>query len=300
MPPPFPVLVHTIPVSPTKTLHLYSHPTPSPTPNALLFIGGLGDGPHTIPYPLALSRTITPSFTVYQTRLTSSFSAFGYSSLSQDAHELRSIVRHLRTVLNKQKVVLMGHSTGCQDCLYYTTKLSDLREEERVNGIILQGPVSDREALGMSVDRGELERSVAVAKKMLEEGRGEHVVDKGEMPGGWRGSPVTAYRWLSFATKGGDDDFFSSDLSDEELEGIWGGLSTPVLILPSEKEEWVPFTPEEVEGMVKRWAGFCKPGVVSEFSGLIPGANHRVDNTDTNPEGERWLVERVGKFLGTL
>ncbi|KAK0661257.1 hypothetical protein QBC41DRAFT_330406 [Cercophora samala] len=194
----------------------------------------------------------------------------------------------------------MGHSTGCQDCMHYCTKLGDLSREEQVDGIILQGPVSDREALGMSCCPGELERSVEVAKGMVKEGKGEHVVDLGEMPEGWRGSPVTAGRWLSLATKGGDDDFFSSDFTDEELEGIWGGLETPVLILPSERDEWVPFKPAEVQGMIQRWAKFCKPGIVSEFSGLIPGANHRVDNTEENPEGERWLVERVGKFLGAL
>ncbi|KAK4179264.1 hypothetical protein QBC36DRAFT_322936 [Triangularia setosa] len=304
-PTPFPVSVYSFPTttSSSKTLQLYEHSSAaSNTPNALVFIGGLGDGPHTVPYPLALSRSLLPqsTFSVYQVRLSSSFSAFGYSSLAQDASEIRALVRHLRAKFNKQKVVLMGHSTGCQDCMYYCTKITDLTEEERVDGIILQGPVSDREALGMSVDKGQLEKSIEVARGMVIKGKKDHVIDLDEMPEGWRGSPMTAYRWLSLATKGGDDDFFSSDFSDAELEAIWGGLDTAVLILPSERDEWMPFAPAEAEGMIKRWAKFCKPGVASEFSGLIPGANHRVDNAESNPGGERWLVERVDRFLGTL
>ncbi|KAK4639113.1 hypothetical protein QC761_705190 [Podospora bellae-mahoneyi] len=296
---PFPVLVHSYPTTPTKTLPLYEHPSPSPSPpNALIFLGGLGDGPHTVPYPLTLSHSLPPTlgFSLFQARLTSSFSAFGYSSLSQDCAEISSLVRYLRSELKKQTIVLMGHSTGCQDCMFYCTKLGELEPEEKVDGIVLQGPVSDREALVMSCCPAQLENSIAVAKKMAEEGKGEHVIDLDDMPDGWKGSPVTAYRWLSLATKGGDDDFFSSDFSDEELKTIWGELETPVLILPSEKDEWVPFKPAQVQSTVQKWASFCKPGVVSEFSGLIPGANHRVDNT----EGEKWLVERVGKFLGSL
>ncbi|KAK0736958.1 hypothetical protein B0T21DRAFT_383043 [Apiosordaria backusii] len=254
-----------------------------------------------LPFTLSQSYQSTPTYTIFQARLSSSFSAFGYSSLSQDTSEIRALVHHLRTQLKKQKVVLMGHSTGCQDCLYYCTKLRDeLNPNEKVNGIILQGPVSDREALIMSVDQHQLEKSITVATEMVQNDKKDHVIDLDDMPDGWKGSPVTAYRWLSLATKGGDDDFFSSDLEDDALQTIWGGLDTPVLILPSERDEWVPFSPPEVEAMIKRWAGFCKPGIASEFSGLIPGANHRVDNTEVNPQGERWLVERVGRFLETL
>jgi len=93
--------------------------------------------------------------------------------------------------------------------------------------------------------------------------------------------------------KSGHDDYFSSDLSDDKLENIWGRLRQPVLILPSGKDEWVPEL-IDVEVMVERWKRFCPEGIASELSGLIPGANHRVEGAE---EGERWLVDRVVKFL---
>ncbi len=93
----------------------------------------------------------------------------------------------------------------------------------------------------------------------------------------------------------GDDDYFSSDLSDERLAAIWGKLEQRVLILPSEKDEWVP-EHVDVMGMVARWKSFCQPGIASELSGLIPGANHRVDNED----GQAWLADRIARFLAEI
>lgn len=68
-----------------------------------------------------------------------------------------------------------------------------------------------------------------------------------------------------------------------------------MLILPSEKDEWVPER-IDVMGMVNRWKSFCKPGIASELSGLIPGANHRVED----PAGQEWLADRVTRFLAGL
>ena len=93
----------------------------------------------------------------------------------------------------------------------------------------------------------------------------------------------------------GDDDYFSSDLPDDKLKEIWGALEQPVLILPSAKDEWVP-ADIDVMGLVARWEGFCKPGIASGHNGLIPGANHRVDNSD----GQEWLADRVVRFLADI
>lgn len=93
----------------------------------------------------------------------------------------------------------------------------------------------------------------------------------------------------------GDDDYFSSDLSDDRLAAIWGSLEQPVLILPSEKDEWVP-ADVDVGAMVNRWKSFCKPGIASELSGLTPGANHRVEDA----AGQEWLIDRVARFLAEI
>ena len=65
-----------------------------------------------------------------------------------------------------------------------------------------------------------------------------------------------------------------------------------MLIVPSEKDEHVP-EHINVTGLMQKWASACRPGVVSKLSGLIPSANHRVEQT----EGQEWLAERVVMFL---
>ncbi len=100
---------------------------------------------------------------------------------------------------------------------------------------------------------------------------------------------------LFFYTERGDDDYFSSDLPDDRLSLFWGRLQQPVLIVASGDDEYAP-AEVDVAGLVDRWKTFCKPGIASELSRLIPGANHRVDE----PEAQRWLADHVVDFLAEL
>ena len=93
----------------------------------------------------------------------------------------------------------------------------------------------------------------------------------------------------------GDDDFFSSDLSDAEVEAVWSRFKQPVLILPSGEDEHVPkFI--DVPGQLEKWKGHCAPGIASELSGLIPGATHNVKQADS----QEWLAHKVASFLESL
>ena len=221
---PYPVKVHNYlprPTSdkpnpdPNRPLQVYEHITTlssldSNAQNALVFIGGLGDGPNTIPYVRHLAEYLATTqggekWRVFEARLSSAFTGFGHSSLKQDAKELGDLVRYLRSevVGSKGKIVLMGHSTGCQDCLEYGTKYGpEWAEEERVDGFVLQGPVSDREAVTVSEDMEEVRKSLAVARDMVAQERGEEVVRREDMPKGWRDIPVTAERWCSLVDIG--------------------------------------------------------------------------------------------------
>jgi hypothetical protein len=50
------------------------------------------------------------------------------------------------------------------------------------------------------------------------------------------------------------------------------------------------------EALIREWKALCRPGIASDLSGSIPGANHRVEQ----PESEQWLVDTVVKFLATI
>jgi pimeloyl-ACP methyl ester carboxylesterase len=222
IPDPYPVKVHhypsTSPTSQNRPAQAYEHLPTSPSPSqkqeksALIFLGGLGDGPHTIPYVRHLASRLHAQqpggYSVFEARLSSAFAGFGFGSLAQDAREVADLVRYLRgPAVGVKRVVLMGHSTGCQGCLEYGTRFvssvgGDGREGVRVDGLVLQGPVSDREAIGMGEDGGVVQAALGVAEGMLRMGKGGEVMATEVLPAGFRGSPVTAYRWASLAGVG--------------------------------------------------------------------------------------------------
>lgn len=116
-----------------------------------------------------------------------------------------------------QGVVILGHSTGCQDAVRYGFKYFGSGREHipQLLGLILQAPVSDQEYLK---DKSSTARLLANAKEMVAEGHGEEIVGRAWDLGG---TPVTARRFIALAERGGDDDMFSSYFSDQELQVGW-------------------------------------------------------------------------------
>lgn len=110
---PFPVVVHHVP-SNTPNLVAYERSTWQ-TKNALIFIGGLTEGPHCRPAVNVIARKLKDTeaerFGVWELRMRSSYTGFGYSSLANDVEDISALVAYLRT-LGKDKIVLCGSSTG--------------------------------------------------------------------------------------------------------------------------------------------------------------------------------------------
>ena len=115
-------------------------------------------------------------------------------------------------------------------------------------------------------------------------------------------APISASRWLSLASPGpdhiGQDDYFSSDLSDERIEGSFGkvGGQTGLLgIFYGGKDESVPGDVDK-EGLVKRWMEMVVKGggKVSERSGVVSGGTHNYEGGGQPLDD---LIERVRGFL---
>lgn len=114
---PFSVLVHPY-KSPGMVAAAYELGNPNAR-NTVVFIGGLHDGPHTTPYIRAVAKALEEAkhvnYSVFEMRLRSSFIGFGTSSLANDVVDISSLVKYLRSI-GREKIVLFGHSTGCQVC----------------------------------------------------------------------------------------------------------------------------------------------------------------------------------------
>ncbi|KAI1417732.1 DUF1749-domain-containing protein [Hypoxylon sp. FL1857] len=292
-------------MAPSGTFTVTVHPFESPTPhacayevgptdarNALVFIGGLGDGPHTVPYPRAIAKRLEAelelSYSIFEFRLTSSFSGFGFARLADDVADISALVKYLRNI-GKQHVVLLGHSTGCQDCMEYTSPSYNV---EAVEGYILQAPVSDRGAVSMEIGESKLDEGLKVAKQLITSGRGHERMSPAHLPPSFHSTPISASRWYALGATDGEDNYFDPSLPDEVAGPYWKRVDKPILILHSGNDEHVPSSVDK-DALVQHWRSLCRPGIASELSGTIPGAGHRVEE----PQAEAVLVNTVIKFL---
>lgn len=252
----------------------------------------------TVPYPAILAKALHETWSLAQTLLTSSYSGWGTSSLKSDAAELHQCVAYFRSI-KSGKIVLMGHSTGCQDVMEY---LVGFGHENRpsIDGAILQAPVSDREAILMHMSSNQYAQSVAAAQSMVNGGKADEIVPTSEMHGFFR-TPVSAKRLLSLLSPNhdGEDDYFSSDLLDTQLNHTFGMLParTPLCILFSGADEYVPHEIEK-SALIGRWIGIVeKQGKVdTEHSGIIDGASHDM-RQDAGDDAFTDLSRRVTGFL---
>ncbi|GJN24888.1 hypothetical protein PR202_gb12662 [Eleusine coracana subsp. coracana] len=100
--------------------------------------------------------------------------------------------------------------------------------------ISIQAPVSDREYRATLPETAEM---IDLAAKMIADDRGMDLMPREANPD----APITAYRYHSLCSYMGDDDMFSSDLSEDQLRQRLGHMSTTQCqIIFSMGDEYVP------------------------------------------------------------
>jgi pimeloyl-ACP methyl ester carboxylesterase len=203
--------------------------------NAVVLIGGLGDGFMALAYTEPLSRTLLAAdYSLVMVNLSSSWSQFGFRSLATDCAELETHVTFLKTRFEFRNIVLLGHSTGAQDALYFM-RHGKPDATRLVSAIILQGGISDREAMTTGPSGSQIPRIKEEAEKLELAGKGESI-----LPGRLYGAPITASRLLSLTGRLTEDDMFSTDLTEAELDPILSCIKIPILVCYSEHDEFVP------------------------------------------------------------
>ncbi|XP_020960044.1 UPF0613 protein PB24D3.06c isoform X3 [Arachis ipaensis] len=184
----------------------------------VIFIGGLTDGFLATAYLELLANALDrENWSLVQFLMSSSYSGYGTSSLHQDAKEVDQLINYLINKQDSEGVVLLGHSTGCQDIVHYMR--TNFACSKAVRAAILQAPVSDREYRATLPETASM---IDLAAKMISEGRGSELMPREADPC----SPITAYRYHSLCAYNGDDDLFSSDLSEDQLRMRLGHMSS--------------------------------------------------------------------------
>lgn len=246
----------------------------------IIFIGGLGDGFLTVPYVLPLAQAVeSQGWSLIQILTSSSYKGWGTSSLKQDSKELFELVKYFKSAKGgqREKVVIAGHSTGCQDVISYLSKfeakLAGSATNLKVDGGVLQASVSDREALTMFSSEKEILELISEAKDLVQAAKTDQILLPSKFAKVVFDTPITGYRFLSLTEKRGDDDYFSSDLLQADFDSSFGKIEVPVLLAYSGSDEFVPGHVDKGQ-LVRRWAGTLK--YPSKYSGVIEGATHNV------------------------
>lgn len=276
-----------------------------PNVSTVLWIGGMFDTPLSVSYPLAIAQALGPTWNVMTASLDSSGKSWGVSSIAKDAEDMAKIVEYIKILRPGGRIVIMGHSTGCQDCMEYVVGRNS-ENRRRVDGVILQAPVSDREALGNQLPDAFMQEANQLALKMCREGK-----DKDAMPNrltrpAFGRIAITARRWVDIASPApnheGADDYFSSDLPDARLQATFGTLpaSCPLLILYGGSDESVPDHVDKRK-LVQRWMHVTEAngGVVDGVDGgIVGGASHNLNGQSDSIVQD--LVQRVCRFIARL
>ncbi|GLC57312.1 hypothetical protein PLESTB_001210500 [Pleodorina starrii] len=244
---------------------------------AVVMVGGLTDGLLFAPYVERLSAELSRrGWLAVHASIQSSWQGYGTGSLDRDAADLRLLCQHLRTRHDVTGVVLLGHSTGCQDTVRYVQRYGPAASAgdhdsadpaPELLATILQAPVSDHEWL---CQYPELLPSVRSARELVAAGRGDQVVGRLHVADN---APITAARLLSLYELGGDDDMFSEGLPREAVQRILGPVGArPCLLLVSGADECVPY-----QDAIPDRAAALKAAIGPSASvSIIPGAPHNL------------------------
>ncbi|KAF3657476.1 hypothetical protein FXO38_13671 [Capsicum annuum] len=137
-------------------------------------------------YPF-LFQCGTLSNPYFPTLLVLLLSSGGFTRGSQklDATELDQLISYLINKEDSEGVVLLGHSTGCQDIVYYMR--TNAACSRAVRAAILQAPVSDREYKATLPDTASM---IDLASNMISEGRESELMPREANPD----APITAFR----------------------------------------------------------------------------------------------------------
>ena len=235
------------------------------------------------------------------------------ASLDQDCEEIGMAVKwakeNFKVDGSEVDVVLIGHSTGCQDVLHYLH--TEGKERPTVQGAILQAPVSDRDSMLNSIAKSPEKKAIYEHCLNFAESLDDDEKNDMVIPLPWSQelffdrTPICVRRFLSLASPKSPshpspDDLFSSDATKAWLEATFGKLGKSeafrvsnssshgkpsMLIGLMGADEHVP-EHVDTETLLFRWKkAIEKDGtaVLDEASGIVAGGKHNLRGKD----GER-------------
>ena len=226
-----------------------------------------------------------------------------------------SYIRNTITQSTTSPVVLMGFSTGCQDCFHYlVSPVTSASTRPNISGVILQAPVSDREAILHDVDtnpkaRSAYEEALFIASSAPKAKHQTTILPVNVMTPLFGPAPVSIARFLSLASPESPanpsmDDYFSSDLYDQRLHDTFGRIGSlnhllpcqadgkrSILMLEGAVDQSIPPSVDKAL-LLSRWKKTIEQSgnaTLSSHSTVIPHAGHDIPAHPWKQEKRGWL-----------
>jgi pimeloyl-ACP methyl ester carboxylesterase len=277
--------------------------------NKCILVGGLSDGLLPLPYTQALEQVCQANdWSLVQPILSSSYTGFGHGSLDRDVQELEQLLEYLMIHRRGERFCLVGHSTGCQDAVHFLKTAAD-RYVNRLALVVLQAPVSDRES-AMIDDTADYQEHLAMAQGLRDEGKADEM-----MPRKCFWAPITAQRFLDLQERGGCDDYFSSDYTNDELRerlqhvGIRARSAATtsrlrVLVAVSGMDEYVPKHVDKrqvMDRMVQAMnGGGCDDTHDDDRVATPLYIADGIHNLQQGPEASNVLIQKIDEMFKSL
>ena len=260
------------------------------------------------------------SWRVCHVQLSSASRSFGTFDLKRDVDEIETCVKFIRSDSGLgnagTKIVLLGHSTGCQDTLTYIYSQAKSTRPP-LQGAILQAAASDREGAMHSVStKPEIKSSYDQCMDAVSTTPAEHhrttVLPMHCTTPLFGPAPMSISRFLSLVSPGSPsdpsaDDLFSSDIPDSVLATTFGKVgseSSPLQPLPSSQkrslmvllsgaDEYVP-TFIDKDALLSRWRKAIESGngKLHSQSQVIENGVHDLSGSTKEQEHARQVVFR--------
>ncbi|GAA5987748.1 hypothetical protein JCM10908_007197 [Rhodotorula pacifica] len=293
--------VHRVSTDPPLTAFEFASTARSATDPLLLFVAGLGDTLLSVPYLDHLASALDRAgWRCAQALLCSNGAGWGTSSVEQDALELAQIVAYYKQQ-GAKKVVLLGHSTGCQDAIAFFHLKASRANIPALDGVVLQAPVSDREAPGVPEGVDSFVKPIYAA--------GDYAPDA-FVPPSWASLlqtdiGITYRRFFSLVLPPHSDrvnvqnreDFFSSDLAPDYLAQVFAPVDCPLLVALSGGDATYPeHVKAELPVLLERFSAATPAVNRSPHSCIIPAASHDL----SDPKHARIFTDTVVKYLQEL
>ncbi len=262
----------------------------------------------------------------FDTRKTQAGPKADLTYLTTQVEEMEAAISYIRsniTTTQPSHIVLMGHSTGCQDLMHYLLSPTG-SPRPSISGAVFQAPVSDREAILHEVETSEAARNayetaLSICSDTPVAKHKSMILPLDVMTPLFGPAPVSVSRFLSLASPDSPgtpsmDDYFSSDLLDERLAETFGRVGSLTHLLPSQagtgtksilmlhgtEDKSVPSHIDKAS-LISRWKDFLSKGGarLDPNTAIIEHANHDISG-ETVEVREARLVKMRSAVLHYL